>query len=549
VTRPRTWIDRAAAWLAGNRPEQAEPLLRRALAADARDPAANRLLAVTLLRTGRAAQAEFFARRAVDADPSAESFSVLGGVLLGLRRPDDAAEAFAAARRLAPGIPALVTNHAQALATGLRVTDALRVLRDAAAAFPHDPMIAEQAAYLLAYTEHDRAESLALHRRLASLHEARHAPDPRPFTNPRDPERTLRVGLVTPDLWDHPVSRFAAPLIAARRPGIQVIVFSTRREPDWRTAELREAAQHWVDAAALDDDALADRIRAQGVDVAVDLSGYTTGHRLGVFVRRAAPVQVTYAGYPNTTGLAAMGWRLVDSHTDPPGAEAWCTERLLRLDPCFLCFDPPRAPAVAPPPSAAIGHVTFGSFNNPLKVSDTTARLWAGVLAAVPESRLLLKGPGLDVPHARTRLLTRLTTAGIDPARIEMLAPVRNGPDHLALYGRVDVALDTFPYHGTTTTCEALWMGVPVVTLAGDRHASRVGVSLLHAAGVPEWIADSPGRYVEIAAGLAHDPAGLAARRTGQRERVAASVLCDQAAFAARFEDTVRTAWRARGEG
>jgi len=260
-----------------------------------------------------------------------------------------------------------------------------------------------------------------------------------------------------------------------------------------------------------------------------------------LYARRVAPVQISYLGYPNTTGLTAMDYRLTDALADPVGrTEALYTEQLVRYSPCAWTYMPPvDAPMPAPPPCASGALVTFGSFNNPAKLSGQTLRLWARILHAVPGSRLLLKGHGFDGATMRERMAARFTAAGVDASRVEMIDRTRSAQAHLELYARVDVALDPYPYHGTTTTCEALWMGRPVVTLAGGEHRSRVGVSLLTVCGHPEWVAASEDDYVGIAVDLAMDPARLFAIGQGLRDSIMAGALLDHAGQAMRFWEAV----------
>src|SRR5690606_27108078 len=259
--------------------------------------------------------------------------------------------------------------------------------------------------------------------------------------------------------------------------------------------------------------------------------------------RRAAPIQASLIGYPNTTGVAAIDYRFTDTFADPPGADDRHAERLIRLDPCFLCYDPPRdAPDPAHEPNGDT--ITFASFNAAMKINDPLIALWSRLLAEVPAARLLLKAFDFRDAALRDAIRARFAAAGADPARIEILPPIADSGGHLALYRRVDIALDTFPYHGTTTTCEALYMGVPVVTLAGRTHAARVGVSLLNAVGLPDLIANTPDDYIATARGLAADPARRASLRETLRQRVLDSPLCDGPAYAARFTDALRTIWR-----
>lgn len=394
----------------------------------------------------------------------------------------------------------------------------------------------------------DPGEVCRRHRELGAMI-AERAATGRPHTNVRDPRKRLRVGLLSPDFREHPVSRFMLPLLRhAPRNELEFVAYASSARGDEATALVRGSVDAWRDVSGLDDAALADLIRRDGVDVLVDLAGHTGGTRVAVLASRPAPVQATYLGYPNTTGVPGVDARLVDWVTDPAGAEAFATERLVRLEGCLVCFDPSgcgpdEGGPVAPAPAATRGIVTFGSFNNATKTSGATLSLWAGVLRAVPGARLALKGKGLDEPTSRGVVERRLSQAGIDPSRVEILAYRGGHGEHLRAYAEVDIALDTHPYSGTTTTCEALWMGVPVVTLTGRSHASRVSASVLNAAGCGEWATGSAVEYSRVAAGLAADIMGLRALRAGLRERVRASRLCDAAGFASGWAAAVRAEW------
>lgn len=359
---------------------------------------------------------------------------------------------------------------------------------------------------------------------------------------PADPQRRLRVGYLSPDFREHSVAAFIEPLFANHdHSRFQISCYSYLPRPDSTTVRLKGHADRWRDIDQLSDAETACLIRDDGIDILVDLVGHTSNHRLGVFAVRPAPVQLTYLGYPNTTGLATIDYRITDAIADPPGAEAWHSEQLLRLDGCFLCYQPdPNTPEVAPLPALAKGWVTFGSFNNFSKLNPAGLALWAEVLRRVPGSRLLLKCPALTDGVLRERTTVALRELGIGAERLELLGHTPTRAEHLALYARVDIALDTFPYNGTTTTCEALWMGVPVVSLVGTRHAGRVGASLLAALGHSEWGVTTPEAFVDIAAGLAGDLARLQAIRAFMRREMELSQLCNAAAFA----DTIETAYR-----
>jgi predicted O-linked N-acetylglucosamine transferase (SPINDLY family) len=399
---------------------------------------------------------------------------------------------------------------------------------------------------LLNYDPAQTPESLlAAHRAYAAALPPLPAPAPHP--NARDPERPLRIGYVSADFCAHPVGGFVRPVLAAHDPERVVVhAYSGRLVEDAVTTEIRGHAAAWRSTVGVDDAALDAQIRADGIDILVDLAGHTAGNRLSAFARKPAPIQVTWLGYPATTGLPAIDHRLSDAFADPPGAEAHGVEALVRLPGGFHCYVPAEAaPDVAPPPARAQGHVTFGSFNNLSKVNDRVIAAWARVLAAVPHSRMLVKARPLADPDTRARYQALFAQAGVASERVSLIATAESWRDHMGQYGQVDVALDTFPYNGTTTTCDALWMGVPVIALRGDRHAGRVGVSLLSHIGLPELVAASLDDYVAAAAALAADPDRLATLRAGLRRRLIASPIGDPQRFTRALEDAYRALWRA----
>ncbi|MFT3683538.1 MAG: hypothetical protein QM783_01220 [Phycisphaerales bacterium] len=362
----------------------------------------------------------------------------------------------------------------------------------------------------------------------------------------------------------HSVAHFlTAPLKHLDRAGFEVWGVSTNAIEDSTTAALSAMCDRFVRLPGVTPLDLAARLRAESVDIAVDLNGLTAGHRLAAFAARPAPLAATWLAYPSTTGLTSIDLRIVDSITDPPGSGAGegngaiTTESLVRIDPCFVCFTPlydehAAAAAAAPVEPSMRDHVAFACFNNAAKITDRALGVWARVLERVPRSRLLIKGRGLASERARASLAARAQNAGLDPARVQVLPETATVAEHLEAYRRVDIQLDTFPYNGTTTTCESLLMGVPVVTLQGEggkqegRHASRVGASLLTAAGLYEQVATNTDQYVAAAARLALESDALARTRLGLRDRLLASALCDAPAFAGRFGSALRTAWLKR---
>jgi predicted O-linked N-acetylglucosamine transferase (SPINDLY family) len=366
-----------------------------------------------------------------------------------------------------------------------------------------------------------------------------------PYSNPADPERKLRVGYVSPDFRSHSVAFFFEAVLAHHDPAsVETYCYASVVRPDAMTERLKQRSHHWRNIRGKNDDDVAALIRADAIDILVDLAGHTGDNRLPVFARKPAPVQVSYLGYPNTTGLKTMDYRLTDLEADPIGQEAFHTEKLVRLPHGFLCYTPPPdATEVAALPALAAGHVTFGSFNNLAKMTPEVIGLWARILKAVPGSRLMIKNKSMKDGPTRERYLALFRDAGIGEERLDLVAWIPEAAGHLGAYTRVDIALDTFPYNGTTTTCEALWMGVPVITLAGDRHSARVGVSLLSQVGLTELIAQTPEKYVKLAVELAGDTEHLVKLRVEMRERMKNSPLCDAKSFTRDLEAAYREMW------
>lgn len=364
-----------------------------------------------------------------------------------------------------------------------------------------------------------------------------------------EPNRRLRVGLVSADFCLHSVAFFLRALFDHRRANVlELYAYFTGDEPDEHTEWFAERADHWLQCDETAEPDLVARIRDDRIDLLIDLSGHSGQNRLGVFSQRAAPVQITWLGYPNTTGLSAMDYRLVDSITDPPGeADQINTETLIRLPGGFLCYRPlndEKSLPVANPPCQSRGVIRFGSFNNLAKISTDTVARWSRILEAVPNAKLVLKSSFIGDQLSLQQFTGRLVAQVIAADRIETLGRIKAPEDHLALYNHIDIALDTLPYNGTTTTIEALWMGVPVVTESGDRHAARVGASLLTRMELPELIAQDADEYVRIAVELAKDPERQRRYRATLQARLKASALRDEVGFTRTFEWALREIWR-----
>ena len=363
----------------------------------------------------------------------------------------------------------------------------------------------------------------------------------RPATD--HPDR-LRVGFVSGDFRMHSVAHFFEPIVSAHnRSAFTYVLYSNFHLQDEVTARLRALADAWRDVWQLSDAALVEMIRTDRIDILVDLSGHTSPNRLALFARRAAPVQIGYLGYPASTGLATMDYRITDVITDPPvPADDWHCERLLRLPDSQWCFRPYGTPIVPGPlPARDAGFVTFGGFNNLTKASDTLLACWVQILLELPTSRLRLTR--VRSAQRAAEITALFERSGVAPERIECV-PYANDPPYGQQFVGVDIALDNHPYNGVTTTCESLYFGVPVISLYGRNGVSRSGLSLLGALGLAELAASTPEQYVEIAVALGSDLARLEQLRASLRERFEQSPLRDEKRFAANFEGLLRTAWQ-----
>ncbi len=366
------------------------------------------------------------------------------------------------------------------------------------------------------------------------------------FSTERNPDRKLRLGYVTPDLRGHSVAYFLEPLLASHdRNSFDVTCYVELGVPDKATERLWKLADNVRNTHGLSDDTAAAMIRHDQIDILIDLAGHTDHNRLPMFSHRPAPIQMTYLGYPNTTGMHAIDYRLTDEWADPPGmTERFHTEKLIRLEKGFLCFSPPaESPAISPLPSIERSYVTFGSFNVLTKITHEMLITWADLLREVPSSRLLIKNRQLTDKLLQTRLYAFFEEHGVARERVELLGRTSK-EEHMASYGKVDIALDTFPYHGTTTTCDTLWMGIPVVSLGGQSHVSRVGVSLLTKVGMSDLIARSRQEYIDCAVKLARSPQRLRHLRENLRKMVEESGLTNGLAFTRKLEETYRRIWK-----
>lgn len=475
----------------------------------------------------------------------AEMHSNLGAVYQAMGRAQNAIAAYETALSINPHLVIALNSLGNAYLSQGDFKQAERCYRQCLAATPGDLQARSNLLMLLNYLPDADADTVfAEHLEWGRIAQAKN-PRLGSVGSAEDAARRLRVGYLSPDFREHSVASFIEPVLKYHdRSQFEVCCYSNLPTPDETTRRIKATVDVWRDIDKLSDAETARLIGEDSIDILIDLSGHTANNRLGVFAGKPAPVQMTYLGYPNTTGLRTIDYRITDSVADPAGEEAHYSEELLRLDGCFLCYHPDQnTPDVAPLPALANGFITFGSFNNFSKINPGVLQLWSKVLKQIPGSCLLLKCPALTDAAVRHHVSAALQTLGISAERVELLGHTPTRQEHLALYAKVDIALDTFPYNGTTTTCEALWMGVPVLSLVGEHHAGRVGASLLSAVGLTDWAANTPEVFTATAQAIAADLTELGRLRSVLRSKLTASPLCDAAGFVRRLEVAMRQVW------
>jgi predicted O-linked N-acetylglucosamine transferase (SPINDLY family) len=527
------------------RNEEAIAAYRQVIALQSDHAWAHVNLANVLGATGRHDEAIAACRRALDIRANfAEAQNSLGVFLQAMGRTDEAVAAYEHAIALRPDFGEAFGNLATILKDVGRLDEALAACGRAIDLNPHSARDGGNRLVTLHFhPESDARSLLAEHREWARRYAEPLAPQMRPHANDGAPDRRLRVGFLSADFRRHPVGQLLRPLFAQRDRGkSEFIAYSDVRAADGVTENLKSLTDRWYDVAGQSDARLADRIRADQIDILVDLALHTAANRMLVFARKPAPVQVTMLGMLSTTGLATIDYRLTDPYIDPPGTtDADYCEHSIRLPHCFWCYEPAEGtPPVGALPAQQNGFITFGCLNQFSKVSRPAVELWVKILQSVPNSRLVLHAPA---GSHRDAITARLREGGIAPDRITFSGRLSH-VDYLARHHDLDLALDPFPYNGGATTLDALWMGVPVITLAGRTAVGRGGVSILSNLGLTELIARTPGEYVEIAVAVASDLAGLAHRRAALRERMQASPLMDAGQYAAAVEAAFRQMWR-----
>jgi len=538
------WFNLGRARFAALRLQEAEQAYRRALQLAPRHLAALNNLGNVLHALGRNQEALETFQEALGIHPGfLEACNNGCAAARALGRMDLAVQLLRTALATHPRAAICHGNLGTLLKDIGRMEEAVASFRAALALDPSDPVTHSNLAYAVTFLPgYDNAAILRENRAWDLAHALPRLPAPAPDPVP-DPERRLRVGYVSPDFKDHCQALFTLPLFAHHDHGrFEIFCYAKVARPDALTARIAAHADTWRDTVAMNDLEVADLVRSDRIDILVDLTMHMADGRPRTFTRKPAPVQVAWLAYPGTTGLSAMDYRLTDPYLDPPGThDDWYSEASIRLPHTFWCYDPLTAgPPPGPLPALERGYVTFGALNNFCKVNEAVLELWARVLGAVPDSRLvLLAQPG----EHRDRVLDRLEAAGVRPGRVEF-SPFRPRADYLALHQGLDLGLDTFPYNGHTTSLDAFWMGMPVVTLLGETVVGRAGWSQLCNLDLRELAAESEEDFLRIAVELARDLPRLARLRASLRSRMEASPLMDAPRFARGIEAAYRHMWR-----
>lgn len=503
-------------------------------------------LAVALKDAGRHAEAVPRFEAAARLWPDAPGiWSNLGNVLKEMGRLTESKAAYRKAIELQPDQASPWNNLGAVHQDAGELDEAIDCFRKSMSLQPESPVAHANLLYLMHF--HPKFDAQAIyqeHVRWNQHHAGALKRLIRPHANDRSPERRLRIGYVSPDFREHVVGRFMLPLFEKHdRQQFEIFCYSgSMRLPDFVTERLRRHATGWRTIGGLSDDSVAQMIREDRIDILVDLTMHLNGSRATTFARKPAPVQVTYLAYCSTTGLETIDYRITDPYFDPPkqSDEGRYSEKSIRIE-SYWCYQPIiELDEPSPPPALTNGSITFGCFNNFAKVSQAALEAWCRLLQEIPTSRLLLHA--CEGAH-RERAHAIVVGRGVDPQRVSFVGPAPLDR-YFQQYGRVDIALDPFPYAGGTTTCDALWMGVPVITLAGQTGVGRGGLSILSHVGLPELVASDVDQYIRIAAELASDPVRLAALRSGMRGRMRQSVLMNPDRFASNLELAYRGMWR-----
>jgi len=524
--------------------DEAVASFERALQLCPDSPAMYNNLGNTLRDLGRPEESLQVYRKALQQDgKNVEALVNLGNGLKETGRLEEAIASYEKALLLRPELPEAHYNLGTVYQDQCRMAEAVACFRTALELKPDHAVAHSNLLMNLQYDTALTPEELLKESRAWECRQLAGATVMPPLETNPDPARRLRIGYVSGDLRRHPVGYFLDGVLASHdREHFEVFCYANQSFGDDLTDRLRKNSDQWRAIFGWNDDSVAELIRKDAIDILIDLSGHTARNRLLVFGRRPAPVQATWAGYVGTTGLSAMDYLISDPRETPEGTDHWYVESVMRLPDCYVCYSPPEyAPPVGPLPARRNGYLTFGCFNNLAKLNRSVTELWIRLLQELPNARLLLATKALGDPSVSRRFQQIFAAGGVED-RVVFSGMVPH-PELLARYGEVDVALDPFPYSGGLTTLEGLWMGVPAITLGGDRFASRHSLSHLTAAGLPEFIVADQSAYLAKAVSLAHDLARLESIRSGLRERMKSSPLCEARRFTGHLEEAYRSMW------
>lgn len=527
--------------------EQALGCFIRAVELEPGSFSANRILGITLNDLDKTSDALKQLRNAAVLQPkNPDIWYDLGNVLRTTKNSTEAIECFNRALELDPENIKAASNLGELYHSTGNIREALRIFENLFLKYPDNNIVCSNLLFVMNYDQACSNQDI-----FKKHHDwgNKFAADPLYIRNRRDNNKTrrpLRVGYVSPDFREHSVAWFIEPVLKRHnRDEFHICCYSNAAKPDDKTEHLRLLSDTWRNILNVDDLKASRLIASDDIDILVDLAGHTADNRLGIFALKPAPIQVTWLGYPNTTGLRTVDYRITDRLADPEGCDRFYSEELFRLPGCFLCYEPPEdLPGIGALHAMSNGTITFGSFNNIAKISGETVSAWSKILLSTPGSKLVLKNFHLDDPAVASDLLSRFLANGIPKDRIRLIGKKGSTFEHLDTYNSIDIALDTFPYNGTTTTCEALIMGVPVVVLNGGRHAGRVGTSLMTAAGCGTFINHSIGQYIDCAVTLAKKIRRLSDIRSSLRQQTVSSALCNQDIFIGNLERAFLEMWR-----
>ena len=503
------------------------------------------LMANIFHATGELGKSELYYRKVLDHEPNPMAYINLGHICHFSGRLSEAIEYRRKLLDLCPDEASVYHDLGCSLIFAGRKEEGIELLRKAVEMAPDDPGIHSTYLFRLHHMPELDAQMLYKeHRRWAQTHTPVR-PAKTPHTNTPEPDRKIRVGYISPDFRTHPVAFFFEPFLKEHdRTKVEVYGYSNTSRPDQVTERLEQNFDCCRNIYKLSDKDVVNLIEQDRIDILVDLAGHTPGNRLTIMAHKPAPIAVTYLGYPDTTGMEQVDYRLTDELADPPASQSVYTEKLVYLPNGFLCYGPPDfAPSIGPLPALRNGYITFGSFSNNSKFNHDTISLWAQVLRSNNVARLLIKSRAGDDRDMRDGFYRQFANLGISRERIEIHGQ-KPAVEYMQLYNSVDIAFDTYPYNGTTTTCDALWMGVPVISMIGRHHACRVGLSILTRVGLEFFAASTPNEFVARATALAQNLEALVDIRYSMRRRMTESTLCNPKSFADSMENAYRDMWR-----